>query len=107
MDKDFVVSLEKFMNRLGITYGLEIDKSYYSRYGKQVCIQVVVYYKGEVQYDQYHCYGLKNGKPFYSEGNEVKGINDGVLAYLGSDREIDNYFEDKARDIARKYLKQE
>ena len=107
MDQDSVISLEKFMDRMGITYDIGIYRSYYSGYGKQVCIQVVVYYQGEEQYNQHHCYGLRNGEPFYSEGNEVMGINDGVLAYLGKERDIDSYFEHKARAIARNYLKGE
>jgi len=105
MDQDFIISLEKFMDRMGITYDVEISRDYYSRDGKQVCIHVLAYYQGEKQYDQHHCYGLRNGKVFYSEGNEIMGINDGVLAYLGKEKEIDNYFEDKARDIARNYLR--
>ena len=105
MDQDFVISLEKFMDRMGITYDIAVSRDYYSGYGKQVCVRVVVYYQGEEQFNQHHCYGLRNGKVFYSEGNEVLGINDGVLAYLGKEKEIDNYFEDKARDMARNYLR--
>ena len=90
---------------MGITYDIEISRDYYSRDGRQVCIRVLAHYQGEEQYYQHHCYGLRNGKVFYSEGNEVMGINDGVLAYLGKEKEIDTYFEDKARAIARNYLR--
>jgi hypothetical protein len=107
MDQDFIISLEKFMDRMGITYDVEISRDYYSRDGRQVCIRVLAHYQGEEQYYQHHCYGLRNGKVFYSEGNEVMGINDGVLAYLGKEKEIDNYFEDKTRAIARNYLRGE
>lgn len=92
---------------MGLTSTIEIDKSYY-RSGPSVCVRVSVDRRGNNEYLQYHCYVLKNdGNLKYDEGNEIKGINKGALAYLGMDREIDNYFDNKARVLARRYLKGE
>lgn len=99
-----MTALEKFMDQMGLTSTIEIDRDYYTL-GPSVCVKVSVDRKGNNEYLQYHCYTLKSdGNVKYDEGNEIKGINQGVLAYLGMDREIDNYFDDKARKIAKDWL---
>lgn len=98
-------ALEKFMDQMGLTADIEIDRSYFVR-DPAVCVKISVDRKGSNEYLQYHCYVLKSdGTLKYDEGNEVKGINQGALAYLGMDREIDNYFDNKARLLATEYLK--
>ena len=100
-------ALQKFMRTLGMTDSLEISREYYSGRQNNCCIRVEVRRDGKEEYIQYHCYSLRsNGNIKYEEGNEVLGIQDGVLAYLGMDREIDNYFETRARELARKCLEQ-
>ena len=67
-------------------------------------MSVVVYYKGKVEYKQYHCYTFTNeGKLFYSEGNTVKDVGEGILSYLGNNKDVDNYFDELARYEAKKY----
>ena len=98
-------ALEKFMDSFGITYTIEIARTYRERVKPVCCLRILVERKGQPEYLQYHCYSLKsNGDLKYVEGNEIKGIHQGVLAYLGMDREIDNYFDLKAREIAKDYL---
>lgn len=100
-------ALHKFMNALNMTYSVEIDRDYYHRGHKNCCVKVEVKRDNKWEYLQYHCYSLKsNGNLRYEEGNEVTGIQDGVLTYLGMDREIDNYFDHKARELAKRYLEQ-
>ena len=98
-------SLEKFMDAMGLDYDISVDRTYFS-YGKHVCCIKIEVFKGEdKEYIQYHCYSLKrNGEIKYEEGNEVKGIHSGALKYLGDDRNIDNYIDNKAREIAKKTL---
>ena len=103
---NFDTSLEKFMDTMGINYEIKIDRNYWSN-GHAVCAKIMVYYKSEPQYIQYHCYSKRrDGQLKYEEGNEVKGIQQGVLAYLGNDRAVDNYFDNLARIKVSKYLQQ-
>ena len=98
-------ALEKFMDALGITYSVVISRDYYHGGFKNCCIEIRVQRDGDDEYLQYNCYSLKrDGSLKYEEGNEVIGIHEGVLSYLGMDREIDNYFDQKARVLAKRYL---
>lgn len=100
-------ALEKFMDHMGITYKIKPGRSWFPpRGGEGICMHIEVYYQGNVEYDQYHCYIVKSdGSIIYDEGNQIKGIKDGVLAYLGEDFKVDNYFDYLARIKAIKYLK--
>jgi hypothetical protein len=100
-------ALEKFIDQMGITYNITPSRYYLEprRGYSSVCMHIVVYYQGNVEYDQHHCYSVKNdGSIVYDEGNQVKGVKDGVLVYLGEDIKIDNYFNHLARIKAVKYL---
>lgn len=99
-------ALEKFMDAMGIVARVEVAKDYYSvpLKNKIVCVEVSVSREGKQEYLQYHCYTKRVGHIRYVEGNEVKGIHQGVLAYLGMDKEIDDYFDNKARELAEKHL---
>lgn len=98
-------ALEKFMDSFGITYDLDIRRIYVENGRPACCVLVTVSRNEQTEYRIYHCYSLKpNGKLKYEETNETKGIHQGILAYLGMDRQIDHYFETKARDMANKYL---
>jgi len=94
------------MDQMGLTSSIEVDRDYYTKQQYYtVCVRISVDRGKNNEYLQYHCYSLKSdGNLKYVEGNEIKGINKGVLAYLGMDREIDNYFDDKARKIAKAWL---
>ena len=104
MDRNFEISLIKFMNRLGISQNIEISRSYQMKGLPSVCILVELIYKGHTDLKQYHCYEYKNGKVVYSEGNEVKGPDQSILAYLGNNRDVDRYFETLARYKAKEYF---
>ena len=98
-------ALQKFMKALNMTYYVEIDRDYYFGGHKSCCVKIEVKRDGKPEYLQYHCYSLKrDGSLRYEEGNEIIGIQNGVLAYLGMDRDIDNYFDQKARVLAKNYL---
>lgn len=107
MDRNFVISLIKFMDRMGMSSEIELSRHYIDSRGKRnICMSVVVYYKGNVEYKQYHCYTFTNeGKLFYSEGNTVKDVGEGILSYLGNNKDVDNYFDELARYEAKKYYK--
>jgi hypothetical protein len=105
MDKDFVSSITKFMNHLGLTPTFIIRREYTDRgVRKNICIGVVVSRGTEIEYNQIHCYNFRNGEVYYSEGNEIKGVHDGILAYLGDDRNVDRYFEQISRSKAKEYF---
>ena len=95
------------MERLGIEPQFETSKVRYDSRGNPICcIKINIYYKGDTQYLQYHCYKLiRSGEVIYDEGNQVSGINGGILAYIGDWIKVDNYFETKARQMADKLLK--
>jgi hypothetical protein len=100
-------ALKKFMDSMGIEYKVEKTNIYHQgeRGTNVICVRVSVTRGEEQEYLQYHCYSKrKDGTLKYVEGNEVLGIHQGVLAYLGMDREIDNYFDNKAREVAKEYL---
>jgi hypothetical protein len=98
-------ALEKFIKQMGIVYTIVPGKTWFDpRGGTGVCMHVVVLYKGKVEYDQYHCYVIRsNNKVIYDEGNEVKGVKDGILAYLGDDEMVDDYFDKLARKKALQF----
>lgn len=92
------------MNRLGISQNIEITRSYIEYGLPSVCVTVELIYKGSVDYEQHHCYVYKNGKVAYSQGNEVKGLDKSILAYLGNNKDIDNYFDQLARYKAKQFF---
>lgn len=98
-------ALHKFMEAFNMTYSVEYDRDYYFGGHKSCCVKTEVKRDGNLEYLKYSCYSLKsNGDTRYEEGNEIKGIQDGVLTYLGMDRQIDNYFSQKAAQVAKNYL---
>jgi hypothetical protein len=107
MNRDFVISIIKFLNRIDATVNIELERRYRNRQGNQVvCMKVEVKFKGKTHYLQYHCYSMKNNKITYDEGNEVVPIKNGILAYLGNPNVVDNYFDELARTEAKKYFEQ-
>ena len=108
MNRDFIISVVKFLNRIGAVVDIQMTKEYRNRQGnKVVCMTIEVIYKGKTNYLQHHCYHMKHGKITYEEGNKVIGVNDGILAYLGNEKDVDNYFDALARNEAKKYLEKE
>jgi hypothetical protein len=102
MNKDLIISIIKFMNQMDMTLSVDVIKSYRNHNGrKSVCVRVVVIRKEKKEYDSIHCYELNNGKISYSEGNRSMGVGDGILAYLGDNREVENYLEGLARYEAK------
>lgn len=90
---------------MGMSLSVDVVRSYRNHNGrKAMCIRVVVARKGEKEYDSIHCYELNNGKISYSEGNRSMGVGDGILAYLGDNREVENYLEGLARYEAKNLL---
>lgn len=107
MNRDLVISIIKFMNQMGMSLSVDVVRSYRNHNGrKAVCIKVVVIRKKEkeYEYESIHCYEVNNGKISYSEGNKSKGVEDGILAYLGDNREVENYLESLARYEAKNLL---
>lgn len=105
MDRDFVISIIKFMNQMGMKTSVDITRSYMNPNGrKSVCVEVIVEHKRKKEYDSYHCYELRNDKIVYSEGNEVIAVKEGLLAYLGNNRDVENYLEGLARYEAKKFF---
>lgn len=100
-------ALIKFMDTFDLKPTFEINRIYHENGRPSCCIKITVTRNDDPEYVQYHCYSIKpDGKLKYVEGNEVKGIHQGILAYLGMDREIDGYFDNKSREIAYEHLKQ-
>lgn len=100
-----MLALEKFMNTIGATYSVTLSKEYYFQGKKNCCVKVEVKRDKEWEYIKYHCYSLKNdGSLSFEGGNTVMGVKDGILSYLGMDEEVNDYFTNKARELAKKCL---
>ena len=104
MDEEFVESLRKFFNTMEIDYFIDKTNEGYGYGGRYVCYEVLVRRKGKDEYRQHHCYNNKRGGVNYDHGNEEIGVRDGILAYLGNEKEVDNFFEEKTRQRAIKYF---
>lgn len=90
---------------MGMKVSVDIARSYRNHNGrKSVCLEVIVHYKDRKEYISYHCYELNNDKISYSEGNKVMGVEEGILAYLGNNRDVENYLESLARYEAKKFF---
>ena len=102
-------ALEKFMPAMGITYEIEPDSIGETSGGYQeLCIHITVFYRGNIELDQYRCYKHKQNVDIrYSIGHTVKGAKEGVLAVLGDDYKVENYFEYLAKIKAIEYFEKE
>jgi hypothetical protein len=102
-------ALEKFMSAMGITYEIEPDSIAEESGGYQdLCVHITVFYRGDIELDQYRCYKHKpNVDIRYSIGHTVKGVKEGILAVLGDDFEVTNYFEKLARKKAKEYFEKD
>lgn len=96
-------AIEKFIETMGIKVDYVVERDFITSKGKRyACIGVHAFYKKQETYTQYHCYETTNtGIITYEEGNEVRGVGDSIFAYLGDDRDVDRYFEEKARNFAK------
>jgi hypothetical protein len=99
-------ALEKFMSAMDITYKIKPDSIEYVSGGyKNLCIHITVFYRGDIELDEYRCYRYKqNVDVRYSQGHIVKGVKEGILAALGDDYKVENYFEKLARIKATEYF---
>lgn len=91
----------KFMDAMNLKLYLDISRTYIREGLPHYCVHILVCDKDTkiCEYDQYHCYKKTNdGKIIYDQGNEVKGVSDGALAYIGDHKGVDNYFDQKARE---------
>lgn len=102
-------ALEKFMPAMGITYEIEPDSIGEASGGYQeLCIHITVFYRGNIELDQYRCYKHKQNVDIrYSMGHTVKGVKEGILAVLGDDYKVENYFEYLAKMKAIEYFEKE
>lgn len=95
------VAIEKFIDRLGIQYSVNPSRSYILNGKEHVCIKIVVTHKRQKQFEQYICFSKgSNGRASWEESNTIIGSDQGVFAYLGDRKSVDNYFYQKARDFA-------
>ena len=99
-------ALEKFMSAMGITYKIKPDSIEYVSGGyRNLCMHITVFYRGDIELDEYRCYRHKNNVDIrYSQGNIVKGVKEGILAALGDDYKVDSYFEKLARIKEMEYF---
>jgi hypothetical protein len=102
-------ALEKFMSAMGITYEIEPDSISEESGGYQLlCVHITVFYRGDIELDQYRCYLYKENVDIrYHIGHTVKGTKEGILAALGDDYKVENYFENLAKIKAIEYFEKE
>lgn len=95
--------IEKFLDAAQAKVKVEFDTSGIDRKGKQyICFSVeVTTDKFHSEYLGYHCYERRKGEVVYSQGNEVKGVEKGILAFFGSHDEVERYLENLARQKAK------
>jgi hypothetical protein len=91
---------------MDITYKIKPDSIEYVSGGyRNLCMHITVFYRGDIELDEYRCYRHKNNVDIrYSQGNIVKGVKEGILAALGDDYKVDSYFEKLARIKAMEYF---
>lgn len=102
-------ALEKFMSALDITYKIKPDSIEYVSGGyRNLCMHITVFYRGNIELDEYRCYKHKKNVDIrYSEGHIVKAVKEGILAGLGDDYKVENYFETLAKIKAMEYFEKE
>lgn len=102
---EFKTTIEKFMDRMGITYSIDTHKRF--NLGRSICVEIIAYYQKKPQYEIFHCYTLNrnNGKVSYDESNFKTSVSDGIFAYLGDNLSVDEYFSEIARQYAIEYFK--
>ena len=108
-------ALEKFIDGMGLEIKIETRpvmlsvnprKPFNAPSVPRVCVDITVDYLGELQYGQVHCYILDEGKLQYREGDRSMKISDGILAYLGDNDKVDEYFDQLARKKALERLRE-
>ena len=108
-------ALEKFIDGMGLEIKIETRPVIFSVNPRKpfnapsvprICVDITVDYLGELQYGQVHCYILDEGKLRYREGDRSMKISDGVLAYLGDNDKVDEYFDQLARKKALERLRE-
>jgi hypothetical protein len=108
-------ALEKFIDGMGLEIKIETRpimlfanprKLFDAPRVPRICVDITVDYLGELQYGQVHCYILDEGKLQYREGDRSMKISDGVLAYLGNNDKVDEYFDQLARKKALERLRE-
>jgi hypothetical protein len=71
-------------------------------------MHITVFYRGNIELDEYRCYRHKNNVDIrYSEGHIVKAVKEGILAGLGDDYKVENYFETLAKIKAMEYFEKD
>jgi hypothetical protein len=102
-------ALEKFMSAMDITYKIKPDSIEYVSGGyRNLCMHITVFYRGNIELDEYRCYRHKNNVDIrYSQGHIVKSVKEGILAALGDDYKVDSYFEKLARIKAKEYFEKD
>jgi hypothetical protein len=102
-------ALEKFMSALDITYKIKPDSIEYVSGGyRNLCMHITVFYRGNIELDEYRCYKHKKNVDIrYSEGNIVKAVKEGILTALGDDYKVENYFETLAKIKAMEYFEKD
>lgn len=102
---DMEEALRKFMKSFGLRMDIELNRKYRNPGGQPiVCMKTTIWRGEEEEYVSYFCYKLHRNLVVFEEGNEVKGVKDGILAYLGSPKEVENAIDNFTRARARPYL---
>mgnify|MGYP003340380319 FL=1 len=58
-----------------------------------------------MEYEQYDCYEITNhGLIYYGEGDKIVGVRDGIFAYLGDEKNVNNFFENESRKKVEEFL---
>lgn len=99
--------LRKFMDSFGLRLEITLDRLTRNSKGQKVVCMLTRIYRGEeIEYSQYFCYKLHRGIMVYDDGNKEKGVEDGILAYLGSHTELENHLDYMTRAKGRRYLEE-
>ena len=87
--------IKKFIELSGLKVFIELDRSGIDKKGiRFLCYSIEVRAnKYDSEYLVYHCYERKGNRVVYSEGNQVKDVRKGALAFLGNDKEVSDYLE--------------
>jgi hypothetical protein len=99
------VSVEKFMNSMGITYNVKPEEKRFNKGSGNwnICVFVHANYNDTTELAIYYCFEKKrNGNTSFEQSNIIKSPGQGIFAYLGENNEVYNYFKDIAKKTAER-----
>lgn len=98
------LALEKFMKLLNLKLTLSTTKVKSSKGEPIACVHAYVIKNDdtrEIVLNMTDCYAISDGKFIYWTGTVEKGVEDGILKYIGDSEEIESYLSYLMKEEAK------